>query len=206
MKSPATLINWTTAIVVVYSITDRESLKVARSILELVNKIKPLSSRCTLLIGNKSDLHHLRQVEWTDGKRLGNDYGVPFLECSAAENYDDIFSSFSKLLVEAMIAQSAKKHSWDDQNSGDAKQSENRLRKRSLSTGQAPCKDDNNNNNVSMFSARTDKKDSMIKIDERIPSPVDSSRETPVPQRKQSLRRKISGIGSKLVGSSQSNR
>lgn len=142
---------------------------------------------------------HLRQVERCDGKKLADDFGVPFLECSAAENYDDIFSSFTKLLVEAMIAQSAKKHSWDDQNSGDVKQSENRLRKRSLSTGQAPCKDINNNNQ-SMFGV---KKDSIIKIDERIPSPVS---DTPVPQRKQSLRRKISGIGSKLVGSSQSNR
>ena len=177
---------------------------VARSILELINKIKPLSTRCTLLIGNKCDLVHFRQVDRCDGKRLADDFGVPFLECSAAENYDDIFSSFTKLLVEAMIAQSAKKHSWDDQNSGDAKQSENRLRKRSLSTGQAPSKD-SNNNNQSMFAVRADKKDSMVKIEERIPSPVDS-RDTPIPQRKQSLRRKISGIGSKLVGSSQSNR
>ena len=115
------MINWTTAIVVVYSITDRNSFAVAKNILELINKIKPLSSRCTLLIGNKCDLCHLRQVDKKDAKKLADDFGVPFLECSAAENYDDIFSSFTKLLVEAMIAQSTKKHSWDDQNSDDVK-------------------------------------------------------------------------------------
>ena len=156
LKSPTTLINWTTAIVVVYSITDHTSLTTARNILEHVSRIKPLSSRCTLLIGNKCDLMHQRQVKRCEGKKLADDFGVPFLECSAAENYDDIFSSFTKLLVEAMIAQSAKKHSWEDQNNnGDAKHSENRLRKRSMSTGQAPCKD-MNNNNQSMFGVKKD--------------------------------------------------
>ncbi|XP_066931660.1 ras-related and estrogen-regulated growth inhibitor-like isoform X2 [Clytia hemisphaerica] len=203
LKTPAPLISWTTAIVVVYSITDRNSFALARHILEIIDKIKPLSSRCTLLIGNKCDLMHLRQVPKSDAKKLADDFGVHFLECSAAENYDDIFSSFTRLLVEAMIAQSAKKHSWDDQNADDVKQNENRLRKRSLSTGQAPSKD--SNNNTSFLGGLREKKDSMIKIDERIPSPVEQ-RDTPAPQRKQSLRRKISGIGSKLVGSGQSNR
>ena len=200
---------------VVYSITDRTSFSTAKNILELIHKVKPLSSRCTLLIGNKCDLIHLRQVDKREAWKVAEDYGVQFLECSAAENYEDIFSSFTKLLVEAMITQNSKKHSWDDQNCEEAKQQETKLRKRSLSTGQAfatmTTRDNNNNNNnnnnnsSSSFLGLREKKDSMIKIDERIPSPTES-RDTPAPQRKQSLRRKISGIGSKLVGSGQSNR
>jgi len=181
----------------------------AKNILELIHKVKPLSSRCTLLIGNKCDLIHLRQVDKREAWKLAEDFGVQFLECSAAENYEDIFSSFTKLLVEAMIAQNSKKHSWDDQNCEEAKQQETKLRKRSLSTSQAFPRDNNNNNNnnntSSSFLGLREKKDSIIKIDERIPSPTES-RDTPAPQRKQSLRRKISGIGSKLVGSGQNNR
>lgn len=202
LKSPTTLINWTSAIVVVYSITDRTSFALAKNILELIHKLKPLSSRCTLLIGNKCDLKHIRQVEQREGRKLAYDFGVQFLECSAAENYEDISSCFTRLLVEAMIVQSSKKHSWDNQNGDEVRQQENKIRKRSISLSHGPCKDNNYNNT---FFATREKKDSVIRNDERIPSPSEM-RDPPAQQRKQSLRRKISGIGSKLVGSGQSNR
>ena len=174
----------------------------AKNILELVHKVKPLSSRCTLLIGNKADLKHVRQVEQRDARKLAEDFGVQFLECSAAEDYEDISGCFTRLLVEAMIVQSSKKHSWDDQNGEEVRQQENKIRKRSVSLSQAPSRD--SNNNTSSLNLK-EKKDSVVRIsDERIPSPVEIRE--PVPQRKQSLRRKISGIGSKLVGSGQNNR
>ena len=201
MKSSAALINWTSAIIVVYSITDRNSFAFAKHVLELIHKVKPLNSRCTLLIGNKSDLKHLRQVEKREAKRLASDYGVQFLECSASESYEDVCNSFTRLIVEAMIVQSAKKHSWDTQEAEECKQSENRIRRRSQSQGQATLRDSNNNTNNNITS---NKKELVRQADiDRIPSP-ELPRDTPLPQRKQSLRRKISGIGSKLVGSQNS--
>lgn len=145
----------------------------------------------------------MRQVEKREAKRLASDFGVQFLECSASENYEDVCSSFTRLIFEAMIVQSAKKHSWDSRDGEDCKQQENRIRKRSQSHSQALLMKDSNNN---LSGKKEDKKDILRPAEiDRIPSPTESSRETPAPQRKQSLRRKISGIGSKLVGS-QNNR
>ena len=48
-------------LLVVFSITDRSSLLMARSILERVERADGDSSR-VLLLGNKMDLDHLREV------------------------------------------------------------------------------------------------------------------------------------------------
>ena len=48
-------------LLVVFSITDRSSLLVARSILERVERADGDSNR-VLLLGNKMDLDHLREV------------------------------------------------------------------------------------------------------------------------------------------------
>lgn len=145
----------------------------------------------------------MRQVEKREARRLASDYGVQFLECSASENYEDVCNSFTRLIVEAMIVQSAKKHSWDSRDAEECKQQENRIRKRSQSHSQASLMRDGNNNSSSK---KDDKKELLRPVElDRIPSPTETIRETPIPQRKQSLRRKISGIGSKLVGS-QNNR
>eukprot|EP00794_Sanderia_malayensis_P012701 gene12701-14005_t len=110
IDEPKELINWASAIIVVYSVTSRESFRDAQKILQLIHETKPLEPGCTLLMGNKKDLRHLRQVTKKDGKRLSIHYGVRFSECSAAECYEDLYNTVMRLLLEALVVVKAKQH------------------------------------------------------------------------------------------------
>eukprot|EP00795_Rhopilema_esculentum_P005105 gene5105-224_t len=110
MTEPKKLINWASAIIVVYSVTSRQSFLDAEKILQMIHESKPLEQGCTLLLGNKEDLGHLREVSSKEGKRLSVHYGVRFNEVSAAEGYENVYNTIMKLLVEALVVEKAKQH------------------------------------------------------------------------------------------------
>ncbi len=110
IENPKHLINWASAIVVVYSVTSRKSFEDAERILQLIHETKPLEPGCTLLMGNKNDLRHLRHVTTKEGKRLSIHYGVRFSESSAAESYENVYNTIMKLLLEALVVENAKQH------------------------------------------------------------------------------------------------
>ena len=64
-----------------------------------------------MLVGNKCDLQHLRQVETAEGKSFAEKRGMPFLETSAANNVN-VEQSFQMLLQE--IYKSKKRISGGD--------------------------------------------------------------------------------------------
>ncbi|MCB0370825.1 MAG: hypothetical protein KDD45_15740, partial [Bdellovibrionales bacterium] len=44
---------------------------------------------CKIIVGNKVDCKETeRQVTLQEGQALANKYGVPFVECSAKDNYN----------------------------------------------------------------------------------------------------------------------
>jgi GTPase SAR1 family protein len=55
-----------------------------------------------ILVGNKCDLDHKRQVSFEQGKELARQYNVKFLETSAKEtvNIDELFISTTKTFLE----------------------------------------------------------------------------------------------------------
>ena len=110
MAEPKKLINWASAIIVVYSVTSRQSFLDAEKILQMIHESKPLEPGCTLLLGNKEDLSHLREVSSKEGKRLSMHYGVRFSEVSAAESYENVYNTIMKLLIEALVVDKAKQH------------------------------------------------------------------------------------------------
>jgi len=110
MAEPKELINWASAIIVVYSVTSKQSFLDAEKMLQMIHESKPLEPGCTLLLGNKDDLRHLREVSSKEGKRLSMHYGVRFNEVSAAESYENVYNSIMKLLIEALVVDKAKQH------------------------------------------------------------------------------------------------
>ena len=110
MAEPKELINWASAIIVVYSVTSKQSFLDAEKILQMIHESKPLEPGCTLLLGNKEDLSHLREVTFKEGKRLSMHYGVRFNEVSAAESYENVYNTVMKLLIEALVVDKAKQH------------------------------------------------------------------------------------------------
>lgn len=72
-------IEWASAIVLVYDVTDRHSFN---SIIKLINVVTARRSSFSpiALIGNKDDLNFARQVEKSEGRNLASKYNLYFFE------------------------------------------------------------------------------------------------------------------------------
>ncbi|XP_008198554.1 ras-related and estrogen-regulated growth inhibitor isoform X2 [Tribolium castaneum] len=98
-------IRWGEAFVIVYSVSDRHSFHEAQEILSQLAKLKLPSYYTSLLLGNKRDLDHSRQICVDDGQELSLQYGCQFYEVSAAENFAGVSLAFQSLLREARSVQ-----------------------------------------------------------------------------------------------------
>ncbi|XP_037080497.1 ras-related and estrogen-regulated growth inhibitor-like protein [Pollicipes pollicipes] len=98
-------LRWGEAFLVVYSVCDRSSFQAARGFLETLGQEKLPGYFTTVLLGNKRDLEHARQVDTEDGHELSLAYGCPFYEVSAAESVTGVSLGFHTLLKEARSLQ-----------------------------------------------------------------------------------------------------
>ncbi|BFZ10135.1 hypothetical protein BsWGS_13174 [Bradybaena similaris] len=88
------------AFVIVYSITDEVSLKVAKKEVEAIrSRSAPYTP--VLLLGNKLDLEHARKVYSGDVEKLRETHGCLHSEVSAAESHLLIVNSFLDLVMDA---------------------------------------------------------------------------------------------------------
>ncbi|CAB1320892.1 unnamed protein product [Coregonus sp. 'balchen'] len=74
---------------------DRRSLQEARQFKQLIDRVRRTANTPVVLVGNKSDLTHLRQVSVEEGKELAREFQCPFFETSAAFRYyiDEVFAA-----------------------------------------------------------------------------------------------------------------
>ncbi|XP_026886387.1 GTP-binding protein Rit1 [Electrophorus electricus] len=81
--------------IISYSITDRRSFQEARHFKQLIQRVRRTADTPVVLVGNKSDLVHLRQVSVEEGKELAREFQCPFFETSAALRYyiDEVFAA-----------------------------------------------------------------------------------------------------------------
>ncbi|KAL6457562.1 hypothetical protein MHYP_G00345250 [Metynnis hypsauchen] len=81
--------------IISYSITDRRSFQEARHFKQLIYRVRRTVDTPVVLVGNKSDLAHLRQVSVEEGKELAREFQCPFFETSAAFRYyiDEVFAA-----------------------------------------------------------------------------------------------------------------
>lgn len=102
-------IQWADGILLVYSITDRQSFNyIKRAKIEIQADI-PVS-----LVGNKVDMIHLRQVSADEGEILAKDFECKFSELSAAEHVIQVSGAFYDLCREVLIARRKSKQSLLD--------------------------------------------------------------------------------------------
>lgn len=96
----------------VYSVTDENSLKELLSLREQVLRIKDSDNVPMVLIGNKCDLENDRVLSIDDGLKVSEDWGmVPFYETSAMykTNVDDAFIDVVRQIMRKEAATSAEK-------------------------------------------------------------------------------------------------
>eukprot|EP01130_Rhizamoeba_saxonica_P007435 TRINITY_DN3009_c0_g1_i1.p1 TRINITY_DN3009_c0_g1~~TRINITY_DN3009_c0_g1_i1.p1 ORF type:complete len:333 (+),score=73.47 TRINITY_DN3009_c0_g1_i1:57-1055(+) len=86
--------------ILTYSITSRSSFDECRTILHSLYRVKDIEDVPIILVGNKVDLEHDRQVSVEEGIEFANTHGMPFLEVSAKTriNIEEIFFQLVRLI------------------------------------------------------------------------------------------------------------
>ncbi|XP_020659868.3 ras-related and estrogen-regulated growth inhibitor-like protein [Pogona vitticeps] len=96
-------LHWADGFVIVYDISDRTSFAFAKALLYRIRECntgtcKRASESAVVLVGNKQDLCHMREVGWEEGHKLALDYKCQFCELSAAEHCQEVAAMFTKVL------------------------------------------------------------------------------------------------------------
>ena len=88
------------AILVVFDITDRDSFDHVRNWMADIDKFAK-EGVLRILVGNKCDLAHSRQVSMEEAKEIANKYGIKYIETSAKDtiNIDDLFIFLKKYIL-----------------------------------------------------------------------------------------------------------
>lgn len=79
--------------VIVYSITSLQTFQDIRTMKDQIIRVKGVEKIPMLLVGNKNDLQHQREVPSSEGHSLSQYWGCPFLEASAknTQNVNEVF-------------------------------------------------------------------------------------------------------------------
>ncbi|XKL68191.1 hypothetical protein PGB90_003682 [Kerria lacca] len=93
-KVPQEPIQWSDAIILVYSITDRDSFNYANTMLENLQQYREVTPIPVVLVGNKADLKVRREVYPNEGKATAEKYGCTFFETSVSESSNDVHEVF----------------------------------------------------------------------------------------------------------------
>ena len=70
----------------VYSVTSRSSLEQLKMIHDKLLNLIGAETVPSVLVGSKCDLNEFRDVSYEEGQLLAEQWGCPFLECSAKQN------------------------------------------------------------------------------------------------------------------------
>ncbi|KAB1254480.1 Ras-related and estrogen-regulated growth inhibitor-like protein [Camelus dromedarius] len=122
-------LQWADGFVIVYDISDRSSFAFAKAMIYRIRE--PQTSHCkrppfsdyktdgsmvgeknvillravdsaVLLVGNKQDLCHVREVGWEEGQKLALDYRCQFCELSAAEQSLEVEMMFIRIIKDIL--------------------------------------------------------------------------------------------------------
>uniref|UniRef100_A0A4W3J8E3 small monomeric GTPase n=1 Tax=Callorhinchus milii TaxID=7868 RepID=A0A4W3J8E3_CALMI len=98
---------WANGFIVVYNISDRASFVTAKSVIQQIKEAHTEQCKSDFevpicLVGNKQDLCHAREVHDEEARLLAIENKCQFQELSAAENYQEIFNMFLKLIQAVM--------------------------------------------------------------------------------------------------------
>lgn len=100
---------WAEGFLVVYSITDPGSYQAVRPLHQHIRQLHPDARIPIVVVGNKADLLHARQVQAKEGLQLANELGSLFLEISTSESSQGVCEVFQYLCREVSKLQHAER-------------------------------------------------------------------------------------------------
>ncbi|XP_063955415.1 ras-like protein family member 12 [Lytechinus pictus] len=104
-------INWADCLVIVYSITSKQSFQQAKILLQELSdsqKARDAQELPIVLLGNKNEMERYRQVSKLDGSALATQYACNYHEVSSAGDYEDVEHVFHETVRE--IRREAERH------------------------------------------------------------------------------------------------
>ncbi|GAU91795.1 hypothetical protein RvY_03985 [Ramazzottius varieornatus] len=99
--------------VVVYSVTNRQTFQDIKIMKEQIMRVKGVDRVPLLLVGNKADLEHLREVPTGESLALAQLWDCPFMEASA-KNRTNVNELFAEIVREMSIQPVEEKTDWND--------------------------------------------------------------------------------------------
>ncbi|XP_012934692.1 ras-related and estrogen-regulated growth inhibitor [Aplysia californica] len=94
------VVRWADGFLLVYSVTSRQTFDVLADVRRRVEDMKKVSHVPVILVGNKADLAHVRQVTQDEGARLAAELSCSFMEVSASEDVTKVMDAFHTLCRE----------------------------------------------------------------------------------------------------------
>lgn len=107
-------LSWADGVVLVYSITDRASFNFIKQVWNIFQEVKSSKEVPMVLLGNKGDMVHLRQVSSEEGDILAKDFDCNFREVAAADQVNEIAEAFHDLCRDVHVARRKNKTSLLD--------------------------------------------------------------------------------------------
>ncbi len=101
-------IKWGDAFVIVFSVTSKYSLQqVEPTFRKILDQKTGEKGECppVVIVGNKNDLCHLREVRDSDIKRLETKLKCPVIETSASDSYSSVVDAFTSLFDQVLKSQ-----------------------------------------------------------------------------------------------------
>ena len=105
-KGRESQVSWGEGFLLVFSLTNHESLTALQHIRRALVDLYPGSPRPLVLVGNKADLSHCREVTSEEILDLTSLWGCDYFETSAAEPWDVVVRPFVALYEAVLEARS----------------------------------------------------------------------------------------------------
>ncbi|XP_070190039.1 ras-related and estrogen-regulated growth inhibitor-like [Littorina saxatilis] len=94
------VLRWADGFMLVYSVTSRQSFQILTELRRKVEETKRAAHVPVIVVGNKNDLAHYREVTQDEGARLAVELGCTFVEVSASEDVARVMEAFHTLCRE----------------------------------------------------------------------------------------------------------
>ncbi|XP_046584397.1 ras-related and estrogen-regulated growth inhibitor-like [Haliotis rubra] len=94
------VLRWADGFMLVYSVTSRKSYDILQDVRRKIEEAKKAAHAPVIVVGNKADLAHVRQVTQDEGQKLAAEFSCAFLEVSASEDVLKVIEAFHILCKE----------------------------------------------------------------------------------------------------------
>ncbi|KAL5009775.1 hypothetical protein ScPMuIL_012080 [Solemya velum] len=96
------VLRWGDGFMLVYSVISRKSFDILQELRQKIEDAKKGTNIPIIVVGNKSDMAHVRQVTKDEAQKQASNFGCPFVELSASEDVTNVVGAFHTICREVI--------------------------------------------------------------------------------------------------------